>query len=67
MSLKNLSEDIEDVLFVSRQLGEYSEKLRFCSNLNDKRNYDEKQAERINKKIKELTVKLLTFKSKWLY
>ena len=67
MSLKNLSEDIEDVLFTSRQLGEYSEKLRFCSNLNDKRNYDEKQAERISKKIKELTEKLLEFKKKWLY
>jgi hypothetical protein len=67
MSLKNLAEDIEDALFTSRLLGEYSEKLRFCSNLNDKRNYDEKQAERISKKIKELTEKLLEFKKKWLY
>lgn len=67
MSLKKLSEDIEDVLFASRQLGEYSEKLSFCSDLNDKRNYDEKKAERINKKIKDLTSKLLVFKSKWLY
>jgi hypothetical protein len=67
MSLKNLAEDIEDALFTSRLLGEYSEKLRFCSNLNDKRNYDEKQAERISKKMKELTEKLLEFKKKWLY
>lgn len=67
MSLKNLSEDIEDALFTSRQLGEYSEKLQFCSNLNDKRNYDEEQAERISKKIRELTDKLLAFKKKWLY
>lgn len=67
MSLKNLSEDIEDVLFTSRQLGEYSEKLRFCSNLKDERNYNEKQAERISKKMKELTDKLLEFKKKWLY
>ena len=64
--IKQLINDINEMIDISRKIGEYSQLLLHHNDVSDKRNYDAVKCDAILKKLDELNERLVKLKNKWL-
>lgn len=64
--IKQLINDINEMIDISRKIGEYSQLLLHHNDVSDKRNYDAVKCTAILQKLDELNEKLFQLKNKWL-
>ena len=64
--LTTLMFDIQEMIDISRKIGEYSQLLLHHNDVSDKRNYDADKCTAILKNLDELYERLFQLKNRWL-